>query len=210
MDRDPLLFLEDVLESIRQIESYTAALSAESFLEDTLVQDAVLRRLEIIGEAVKRLPVEIRDRYPTVPWRTYAITEGTMTSSSLHGIWKHEMGDRGSSAVIIQTICSDGTYETRMVFSLGGGCEQHIHHHGTIEIGDVMLKLNMESGETRTTGCEDRSRNFDTRDLTAAEIDEARNLLAEKIPYSIEGDSLTMTVTGPAGEMEVVYKRQRS
>jgi len=81
MDREPLFFLEDVLDCIRQIETYTAELSAESFLEDTLVQDAVLRRLQIIGEAVKRLPAEIRDRYPAVPWRRIAGTRDVLVHS---------------------------------------------------------------------------------------------------------------------------------
>lgn len=131
-----------------------------------------------------------------------------MTNSSVYGIWKHNIVDRGSSTVTIQTIGDDGTYETHMIFSCGGGCEQHIHHHGTIEIGDFTLKLNFESGETRKTGCADPSKNFDTRDFTEAEIEEARSLLAQEIPYSIEGDSLTMTVRGPMGEMKVVYDRQ--
>ena len=130
-----------------------------------------------------------------------------MTNSSVYGIWKHKMLDRGSSTVTIQTIRDDGTYETHMIFSFGGGCEQHIHHHGTLEIGDVTLKLSFESGETRMTGCTDPSKNFDTRDFTEAEIDEARSLLAQEIPYSIEGDSLMMTVRGPMGEMKVVYNR---
>ena len=78
MDRDPLLFLEDILDSIRHIESYTAGLTFESFRDDTLIQDAVLRRLEIIGEAVKHLPASIRDKYPDVPWRKIAGTRDVL------------------------------------------------------------------------------------------------------------------------------------
>jgi hypothetical protein len=58
------------------------------------------------------------------------------------------------------------------------------------------------------TGCTDPSRNFGTRDFTEAEIDEARRLLSQEIPYSVEGDSLMMKVSGPMGEMKVVYNRQ--
>ena len=131
-----------------------------------------------------------------------------MTNSRIYGIWQHTVVDRGSSTVTIQTIRDDGTYETRMIFSFGGGCEQHIHHHGTLEIGDNTLKLTFESGETRMTGCTDPSKNFDTRGFTEGEIDEARSLLAQEIPYSIEGNSLIMTVRGPEGEMKVVYNHQ--
>lgn len=99
-----------------------------------------------------------------------------MTNSSVYRIWKHKMVDRGSSTVTIQTIRDDGTYETHMIFSFGGGCEQHIHHHGTFEIGDATLKLSFESGETRMTGCTDPSKNFDTRDFTEAEAARRRGL----------------------------------
>lgn len=130
-----------------------------------------------------------------------------MTNASIHGIWKHKMVDSGSSTVTIQTIREDGTYETHMIFSFGDGCEQHIHHRGTFAIRGDTLTLSFESGQTRMTESTDPSRNVDTRDFTEAESDEARSLLAQEIPYSIEGDSLTMTVRGPMGEMKVVYSR---
>lgn len=131
-----------------------------------------------------------------------------MANSSVHGIWRYKMVDRGSSTVTTQTLRDDGTYETHMIFSFDGGCEQHIHHYGTFEIGEATLQLSFESGETSMTGCADPSDDFDKRDFTEAEIDEARSLLAQEIPYSIKGDSLVMTVTGPTDEMNVVYKRQ--
>jgi hypothetical protein len=131
-----------------------------------------------------------------------------MTNSDVYGIWKHEMVDAGSSSVTTQTLRDDGNYETLMVFSFGGGCEQHIHHHGTFEMGEASLKLSFGSGETSMRGCADPSKNFDRRDFTEAEIDETRSLLAQEIPYSIDGDSLVTTVRGPTGEMKVVYERQ--
>ena len=74
MIRDPRLYLDDILESIDAIAEYTANLDEEAFRGAPLVQDAVLRRLQIIGEAVKRLPAEVCAKYPDVPWRQMAAT----------------------------------------------------------------------------------------------------------------------------------------
>jgi len=71
-DRDYRLFLEDILMSIQKIEKYTANLTFETFSENDLVIDAVIRNLEIIGEAVKKLPKEIRERYSDIPWKEVA------------------------------------------------------------------------------------------------------------------------------------------
>ena len=66
------MLVEHVLESIERIEEYTAGVTKEEFLKSTLLQDAVIRRLEVIGEAVKNMPEEIKARYPDVPWRQIA------------------------------------------------------------------------------------------------------------------------------------------
>lgn len=60
------------MESITKIEEYTKAITKDGFHENTLVQDAVLRRLEIMGDAVKNIPQEFRDRYPEIPWKKIA------------------------------------------------------------------------------------------------------------------------------------------
>ena len=72
MSRSAEVLLEDILESIRQVEQYTTGLSKEAFSAQPMVQDAVIRRLEVIGEAVKGLPDELRDRHSEVPWRQIA------------------------------------------------------------------------------------------------------------------------------------------
>ncbi|MBL7780064.1 MAG: DUF86 domain-containing protein [Saprospiraceae bacterium] len=70
--RDEILFLEEVYESIDLIEKYVSGLTEKEFEENTEKQDAVLRRIEIIGEAVKNLSQKTRSQYPDLPWKEMA------------------------------------------------------------------------------------------------------------------------------------------
>jgi uncharacterized protein with HEPN domain len=66
--RSGVLFLNDMLESIERIKEYTSGLTLEGFLIDRRTQDAVLRNLEILGEAARKLASAIRERYRDIPW----------------------------------------------------------------------------------------------------------------------------------------------
>ena len=72
MKRDLNLFLNDILESIKRIESFSKLLNEEKFLRNELRQNAIIRQLEIIGEAVKNIPDSFRNKYPKVPWKDIA------------------------------------------------------------------------------------------------------------------------------------------
>lgn len=72
MKKDPRIFIEHILESIQIIEGYIEGLSKEEFLDSREKQDAVIRRIEIIGEAVKNVPSELKERYPDIPWKRIA------------------------------------------------------------------------------------------------------------------------------------------
>lgn len=70
--RKPDVYLQDILESIQQIEQYLDGIDENEFYQNPEKQDAVLRRLEIIGEAVKHISDDIRDQYDEIPWRKIA------------------------------------------------------------------------------------------------------------------------------------------
>lgn len=72
--RDVGLYLEDILESIKRIEQYTHNISEKEFSNNGDKQDAVVYRLEVIGEAIKNIPQAYRSNHPEVPWRDIAKT----------------------------------------------------------------------------------------------------------------------------------------
>ena len=72
MKREIRIFLEDIFESIAKIEEYTRNIDRKKFSQESWIQDAVIRRLEIIGEAAKHIPEEFRARYPNIPWAQIA------------------------------------------------------------------------------------------------------------------------------------------
>ena len=69
--RDDGVYLKHILDAIAKIESYIAV-GREEFAAKSHWQDAVIRQLEIIGEATKRLSLDLRVQYPEVPWRRIA------------------------------------------------------------------------------------------------------------------------------------------
>ncbi|MFP3880474.1 MAG: DUF86 domain-containing protein [Dehalococcoidia bacterium] len=69
MRKDDSVYLRHVLDAIYRIEEYTRDITYENFLSSHLRQDAAIRQIEVIGEAVKKLSPELKDRHPEIPWR---------------------------------------------------------------------------------------------------------------------------------------------
>ena len=65
-------YLGDIREAMQRIVAYTADLSYEQFMNELKTQDAVVRNLEVIGEAAKKLSSHLRKAYPQIPWKGMA------------------------------------------------------------------------------------------------------------------------------------------
>ena len=70
--RDYRLYLNDILAAIERIEVFVQGMDIDAFKADDKTASAVIRKLEIIGEAAKGVPVEIRSKYPHIPWKEMA------------------------------------------------------------------------------------------------------------------------------------------
>lgn len=69
MSRDVVLYLDDMIEACRRVLAYTSPLTRDAFVSGTMAHDAVLRNLEILGEAGKAIPHEVRALDTAIPWR---------------------------------------------------------------------------------------------------------------------------------------------
>ena len=87
----PRVYLAQILECIGRITSYTAR-GREAFFADSLIQDAVIRNFEVIGEAAKRVPEEYRQAHQEIPWRSLAAFRDVLIHQyegvSLPEVWR--------------------------------------------------------------------------------------------------------------------------
>jgi uncharacterized protein with HEPN domain len=79
--KDPEVFIKHIVDSIEKIEDFTYNKTREDFLDDVQVQDATIRRIEIIGEASKNISEEFKREYSDVPWSEMARTRDKL----IHG-----------------------------------------------------------------------------------------------------------------------------
>lgn len=67
-----LSYLTDILQAARLIESFIQGVDEQEFYQDLMCQSAIIRQIEIIGEATKRLSITFRNAHPEIPWRSMA------------------------------------------------------------------------------------------------------------------------------------------
>jgi len=70
--RDISLYLQDIISAMLAIEQFVEGISYDEFKADDKTSSAVIRKFEIIGEAAKQIPEEIRNKYPLIPWKEMA------------------------------------------------------------------------------------------------------------------------------------------
>jgi uncharacterized protein with HEPN domain len=79
--KDSKIYLKHILESIEMIEYFTKGLNKKEFLDKPEKQDAVVRRIEIIGEAVKNIPISLKHKHSEISWREIAGTRDVLIHS---------------------------------------------------------------------------------------------------------------------------------
>lgn len=79
--KDDSVYLKHILDAITKIEEYTDKIDSQAFFKNTLIQDGIIRQIEIIGEATKNLSNTLRDKYKDIPWKDIA----GMRDKLIHG-----------------------------------------------------------------------------------------------------------------------------
>ena len=79
MNKEPLIFIEHILESIEKIKLYAENFTKAQLTKDAKIQDAIIRRIEVIGEAAKNLQNDFKNRDPEVKWSEIIRTRDKIT-----------------------------------------------------------------------------------------------------------------------------------
>ena len=111
MDRVYLDYLEDILDALRKSRAFAAGMSMNQFSEDEKTVFAVIRALEVVGEASKQIPHHVRRRHQEVPWRQMAGMRDKLIHHyfgvDLAVLWKTIQEDVPALLPIIQNVISE-------------------------------------------------------------------------------------------------------
>ena len=111
MKRDYLVYIEDMLDAMDKAEMAVQEVDYDRFADDFMINFVVVRALEIVGEAAKRLPMAFRDQYPDIPWKKMA----GMRDRIIHGydkvnleiVWQVIQKDVPQVKPLLQQILTD-------------------------------------------------------------------------------------------------------
>ncbi len=110
-NNDPLTFLGDVLDAIRRIDGYLHSVSKEAFLENQMMQDAVMHQIEIIGEASNSVSDEFQDEHPKLPWMQMRAMRNKIVHDyreiNLDVIWDTAMNDLPAVKLQVQKMLGE-------------------------------------------------------------------------------------------------------
>lgn len=108
IEKNTILYFEDILECVELIEKYTKGVRWHDFERDIQMQDAILRRFEIIGEAVKHIPDSMKEENPGIPWRKISGTRDVLIHDydkvHLGWMWKTIQEDLKPLKMAVQAI----------------------------------------------------------------------------------------------------------
>lgn len=106
--RDYADYLQDIIESINEIGVFIKNMTSEEFARDKKTVNAVIRSIEVIGEATKKLPGSITEKYPSIPWKKMAGMRNKMIHEyfgiDMDILWKVASGDIPSLKNLIENV----------------------------------------------------------------------------------------------------------
>jgi len=110
-NREYTEYLQDILDAISKIDKFTEGMDADRFLADEKTVFAVIRALEIIGEATKKLPRSMREKYPQIAWRDVAGMRDKLSHDyfgvNIHRVWQTVQNDLSLLRDVVMRILSD-------------------------------------------------------------------------------------------------------